>query len=538
MNPLDWTGPQFLGFYAMFLVAAFIVAWVWKHALNQPAAAPEPPELDLDPYQTAMLEGPDAAVRGAVVALVHGGSLRCEDDELRVAAPLPGGAMHLERAVYRSVDEQRSSLGGLREDVEGELRRLEKSLRERGFLRTPEQAERYKSQRWLFFLVALGLGVAKVMVGVSRDRPVGYLVGLLFVAFVVGLSLRLFHSRRTRRGERALALLRLRHEALLHSASAEGSAGAMRPRELALAAGLFGVGVLSLVHFPALRDYLMPVSPSTGGGSGGGDSGWSGDSSSSDSSSCGGGDSGGGGGCGGWGGGGGGWRGAPGVGGGGGGGGWKGLPGVGLGWRRQLAHFIDTAGGIGFVEVLAEHLDAQRPLPGPLVRLQERGVPVVLHGVSLGLGSAEPPAPERLSRLARLAERLGAVGVSEPLAFVRAGGVESGHLLPVPRGEAALDILAENVRQAEAALPVPRAREKVGSLFEWPAPAFDEAGLLKGVLERTGALVLLDVANLHANALNLGTDTRAGLEAVPRERLAYVHVAGRLRRPPPYPPPP
>jgi len=305
MNPLDWTGPQFLGFYAMFLVAAFIVAWVWKHALNQPAAAPEPPELDLDPYQTAMLEGPDAAVRGAVVALVHGGSLRCEDDELRVAAPLPGGAMHLERAVYRSVDEQRSSLGGLREDVEGELRRLEKSLRERGFLRTPEQDERYKSHPWLFFLVALGLGVAKVMVGVSRDRPVGYLVGLLFVAFVVGLSLRLFHSRRTRRGERALALLRLRHEALLHSASAEGSAGAMRPRELALAAGLFGVGVLSLVHFPALRDYLMPVSPSTGGGSGGGDSGWSGDSSSSDSSSCGGGDSGGGGGCGGCGGGGG-----------------------------------------------------------------------------------------------------------------------------------------------------------------------------------------------------------------------------------------
>jgi len=208
----------------------------------------------------------------------------------------------------------------------------------------------------------------------------------------------------------------------------------------------------------------------------------------------------------------------------------KGLTGVGLGWRRQLAHFIDTAGGIGFVEVLAEHLDAQRPLPGPLVRLQERGVPVVLHGVSLGLGSAEPPAPERLSRLARLAERLGAVGVSEHLAFVRAGGVESGHLLPVPRGEAALDILAENVRQAEAALPVPLALENVASLFEWPAPAFDEAGLLKGVLERTGALVLLDVANLHANALNLGTDTRAVLEAVPRERLAYVHVAGGVRR--------
>ncbi|MBM7112405.1 DUF692 domain-containing protein [Archangium primigenium] len=207
----------------------------------------------------------------------------------------------------------------------------------------------------------------------------------------------------------------------------------------------------------------------------------------------------------------------------------KGLTGVGLGWRRPLAHFIDGRSDLGFVEVLAEHLDAKGPLPEPLVRLRERGVPVVLHGVSLGLGSAEPPSPERLARLARLAERLGAVGVSEHLAFVRAGGVESGHLLPVSRDEASLEILAENVRLAEAALPVPLALENVASLFEWPAPAFDEAGLLTGVLARTGALVLLDVANLYANAHNLGTDTRAVLEAVPRERLAYVHVAGGVR---------
>ena len=207
----------------------------------------------------------------------------------------------------------------------------------------------------------------------------------------------------------------------------------------------------------------------------------------------------------------------------------KELVGVGLGWRRQLAHCIDTLEGLGFVEVLAEHLEARGPLPEPLVRLRERGVPVVLHAVSLGLGGAEPPAPERLAWLARLAERVGAVCVSEHLAFVRGGGLESGHLLPLPRGEEALEVLAENVRAAEAALPVPLALENVASLFEWPAPAFGEEGLLTGVLERTGARLLLDVANLYANGLNLGTDTRAVLEAVPRERLAYVHVAGGVR---------
>ncbi len=207
----------------------------------------------------------------------------------------------------------------------------------------------------------------------------------------------------------------------------------------------------------------------------------------------------------------------------------KPLAGVGLGWRRQLAHRIDQETGLGLVEVLAEHLDSTAPLPAPLVRLRERGVPVVLHGVSLGLGGAEPPDARRLDTLARLAERLGAVCVSEHVAFVRADGIESGHLLPVPREDEALELLAENVRLAQAALPVPLALENIATLFEWPAPACTEAEFLAGLLSRTSALLLLDVANLYANALNLGTDAAAVIAAVPRERLAYVHVAGGVR---------
>ncbi|XXF77703.1 DUF692 domain-containing protein [Myxococcaceae bacterium GXIMD 01537] len=202
---------------------------------------------------------------------------------------------------------------------------------------------------------------------------------------------------------------------------------------------------------------------------------------------------------------------------------------MGLGWRRQLAHHIDRDPGLGFVEVLAEHLDVSRPLPVPLVRLRGRGVPLVLHGVSLGLGSAEVPDPRRLDTLARLAEKLGAVCVSEHLAFVRAGGVESGHLLPLSRTEESLEVLADNVRRAEAALPVPLALENIASLFEWPAPELTEAAFLAQVLERTGARLLLDLANLHAHTVNHGTDATAVLAAVPRERLAYVHVAGGVR---------
>lgn len=205
------------------------------------------------------------------------------------------------------------------------------------------------------------------------------------------------------------------------------------------------------------------------------------------------------------------------------------LQGVGIGWRRELALFIERMPAPGFVEVLAEHLPPQGPIPEPLSRLRERGVPLVLHAVSLGLGSAEPPSPERLSWLARQAEKLGAVCITEHLAFVRAGGIESGHLLPVPRTEDALEVLAENVRRAQDALPVPLALENVASLFEWPDAAFTEAEFLREVLARTSASLLLDVANLHAHVLNHGTDADAVLSSVPRERLAYVHVAGGVQ---------
>src|SRR4029453_1420030 len=127
-----------------------------------------------------------------------------------------------------------------------------------------------------------------------------------------------------------------------------------------------------------------------------------------------------------------------------------------------------------------------QPLPDGLAALLARGVPVVPHGVRLSLGSAEAPDPGRVANLARLAERLAAPLVSEHVAFVRGGGLEAGHLLPVPRTRDALDVLVRNVRLAQAELPVPLALEHVAALLEWPAPELDEAAFLAGLLERPG----------------------------------------------------
>jgi hypothetical protein len=204
--------------------------------------------------------------------------------------------------------------------------------------------------------------------------------------------------------------------------------------------------------------------------------------------------------------------------------------GLGFGWRPELALAIDRWQDLGFVEVIAANLDPKAPIPAPIRALQDRGVRVVPHGVSLSLGGAEPIDPARVDRLARLAERLNAPLVSEHICFVGAGGAEAGHLLPLPRTRRALDVLVENVLEAKKRLPVPLALENIAALFEWPAREMGEAQFVSEALRWTDTLLLLDIANVWANARNLGGDPVARLAEFPLERLAYVHVAGGVER--------
>ncbi|SDM87240.1 hypothetical protein SAMN04489726_3775 [Allokutzneria albata] len=199
--------------------------------------------------------------------------------------------------------------------------------------------------------------------------------------------------------------------------------------------------------------------------------------------------------------------------------------GVGIGWRPEIDLTVERLPGVDFVEVVAENLHAH-DLPESLRLLRERGTPVLPHAVSLSLGGADPLDMAKVEHLGAIAGLVDAPLVSDHVAFVRAGGLEAGHLMPVPRTRDALDVLCANVKQAQAVLPVPLALENVAALLEWPGAELGEGEFLAELVERTGCWLLIDVANLHANALNLGTDAKAFLDAIPLERLAYVHVAG------------
>ena len=205
------------------------------------------------------------------------------------------------------------------------------------------------------------------------------------------------------------------------------------------------------------------------------------------------------------------------------------VEGVGAGWRSEIAGWVATVPSLGFCEVIAESVAPAGP-PRGVVDLRERGVPVIPHGVRLSLGGAEPLDPARVTHLAACAEVLAAPLVSEHIAFVRAGGREVGHLLPVPRTREALDVLAAHVAQLQAELTVPVALEVIAALFDWPDDELAEPEFLAALLDRTDALLLLDVANVYANAVNRSQDPRAVLDRVldlvPAERIGYVHVAG------------
>jgi uncharacterized protein (UPF0276 family) len=200
---------------------------------------------------------------------------------------------------------------------------------------------------------------------------------------------------------------------------------------------------------------------------------------------------------------------------------------VGLGWRGELAAGIfDHIGAIDVLEVIAEDwLHATRRESAALAELA-RTRPVMLHGVSLGLAASAPVEPWRLDRLARLVERVRPEAWSEHLAFVRAGGIEIGHLAAPPRTLATVEGAAANLERAARTVGSMPCVENIATLIDPPASVMDEPQWTRAIVAASGAPLLLDLHNLYANALNFGRAPLGLMSAMPLERVAVVHLSG------------
>ncbi len=199
---------------------------------------------------------------------------------------------------------------------------------------------------------------------------------------------------------------------------------------------------------------------------------------------------------------------------------------LGIGFRPELARLIQCRHDIGFVEIVADDFTHLKCIPQALRDLQKRGVTIIPHSLSLSVGGADPVDVRRVKHLNSLAQYFDSPFVSDHIAFVRAGSLESGHLLPVKRDHASLRIIAENIAAIKDHLSIPLVLENIATIFQWPDNQMNEAEFVSQVVENTDCGLLLDLSNLFANSHNLNFSALEYLQALPLHRLKYVHMAG------------
>lgn len=200
---------------------------------------------------------------------------------------------------------------------------------------------------------------------------------------------------------------------------------------------------------------------------------------------------------------------------------------VGLGWRRAIgAAILADLDRIDVLEVLADdYVEAPRRDVEALIALG-RARPLSLHGVTLGLASSLPVEERRLARLARLIARVAPESWSEHLAFVRGGGFEIGHLAAPPRTIGTVEGAIRNLARARRIVGTAPLVENVATLIDPPASTMDEASWVSSIVAGSGCDLLLDLHNLHANAVNFGGSARAMLARLPLARVRTIHLAG------------
>jgi uncharacterized protein (UPF0276 family) len=198
----------------------------------------------------------------------------------------------------------------------------------------------------------------------------------------------------------------------------------------------------------------------------------------------------------------------------------------GLGLRKpHYADFLESRVPVDFVEVISENFMVEGGRPRDFLRRVRERHPVVLHGVSLSVGSADGVDRAYLRRLRQLVDEIEPLLVSDHLCWTRFEGFSAHDLLPLPYTEEALSIVCAGVMQTQEALGRTMLLENPSSYVSFPG-TMSEWEFLDAVCTRTDCELLLDVNNIHVSATNHGFDPLAYLAGIPARRVRQIHLAG------------
>jgi uncharacterized protein (UPF0276 family) len=182
--------------------------------------------------------------------------------------------------------------------------------------------------------------------------------------------------------------------------------------------------------------------------------------------------------------------------------------------------------GVDWFEIISENFIDNHGQAARVLETVAAHRPLVMHGVSLSIGSTAPLDRTYLRKLAALAARVRPAWMSDHLCWTGVNGVNTHDLLPMPLTEASLTHVADRVRAVQDTLGRPLILENPSTYLEFRASTVPEWEFLGRLAEDTGCGLLLDVNNVFVSATNHGFDPQRYIDSLPADRIVQMHLAG------------
>ena len=206
---------------------------------------------------------------------------------------------------------------------------------------------------------------------------------------------------------------------------------------------------------------------------------------------------------------------------------------LGYGVGLRSAHFecvLRDRPAVDFFEIISENFLGPAARPRRVLDAVAEHYPVVMHGVSLSIGSTDPLDFEYLRLLKKLAAEIRAPWISDHLCWTGVGGLTTHDLLPLPLGEETLRHVVERIRIVQDFLERPLVLENPSSYYQFPGDTMRECDFLAALTAEADCSLLLDVNNVYVSSVNHGFDPQAYIAALPPERVVQFHLAGHTNR--------
>ncbi|MDG1287034.1 MAG: DUF692 family protein [Rickettsiales bacterium] len=202
--------------------------------------------------------------------------------------------------------------------------------------------------------------------------------------------------------------------------------------------------------------------------------------------------------------------------------------GYGLGLRSQHWDDVlnDKSKKVEWFEVISENFMTNYGYAREVLGKIRQDYPVVMHGVSLSIGSSDPVNETYLTHLKALADWLEPAWISDHVCWTGNAHINTHDLLPVPYTEDALKQMVEKVGQVQEFLGRRILLENPSNYMEFAANTLSEWEFIAELLKQADCMLLLDINNVYVTCYNHRLDPKVYIDAIPAERIGQIHLAG------------